>query len=288
METPAPRPAPAPAGLFIRGAATFIDLTVVLLLGLGVQTLVTDPLDPDKFTIAALLTTANIRILAETVWGASPGKWLTGSRVKFPGAPRLLRLPQSILRNSWLWAIPLSILLGDMVTTVWAAVAVVAFSIILGPDRRSVADLLAGAYVIDPNAPRRMADPVDHVSPRRAMAWGVDMALAALAGWALDNWLGWSWWALGLVVLAVLKIAAESLRVPTPGKALLGLRVEHRPGKLPVRAVARNLWILPALLLAAIFEHPLLLVECFIALSFLYLPDQRSATDRLAQATVTR
>lgn len=288
METSAPQLAPAPAGLFTRGAATFVDLTVVLLLGLGVQTLVTEPLDPDRFTIAALLTTAIIRILTETVWGASPGKWLSGIRVKFPGAPRLLRLPQSMLRNSWLWVIPLSILLGDMIVSVWAAVIVVAFSIILGPDRRSVADLLAGAFVTDPNAPRRVRDPLDHVSPRRAMAWAVDMTLAALAGWALDSWLGWSWWALGLAVLAVLKIAAESLRVPTPGKALLGLRISYPPGNLPVRAVARNLWILPALLLAAGFQHPLLLVECFIALSFLYLPGQRSATDYLAQATVTR
>lgn len=114
------------------------------------------------------------------------------------------------------------------------------------------------------------------------------MTLSALAGWALDNWLDWSWWAWGLVILAVLRIASESLRVPTPGKALLGLRVEHLPGMLPVRAAARNLWILPALLLAAGFDHPLLLVECFIALSFLYLPGQRSATDYLAQATVTR
>ncbi len=288
METSAPHLAPAPAGLFTRGAATFIDLTVVLLLGLGVQTLVADPLDPDRFTIATLLTTAIIRIIAETVWGGSPGKWLTGIRVKFPGAPRLLRLPQSILRNSWLWVIPLSILLGDMVASVWAAAIVVAFSIILGPDRRSVADLLAGAFVTDPSAPRRPRDPLDHVSPRRAMAWGVDMGLAALAGWALHSRLDWSWWALGLVVLAVLKIATESLRVPTPGKAILGLRVEHHPGKLPVRAAARNLWILPALLLSAFFDHPLLLVECFIALSFLYLSDQRSVTDRLAQATVTR
>lgn len=288
METSAPQLAPAPAGLFLRGAATFVDLTLVLLLGLGVQTLVTEPLDPDMFTIAVLLTTANIRILAETVWGGSPGKWLTGIRVKFPGAPRFMRLPLSILRNSWLWVIPLSILLGDMILSVWAAIVVVAVSIILGPDRRSVADLLAGAYVIDSNAPRRVPDPVDHVSPRRALAWAVDMTLSALAGWALDNWLDWSWWAWGLVVLAVLRIASESLRVPTPGKALLGLRVEHRPGMLPVRAVARNLWILPALLLAAGFDHPLLLVECFIALSFLYLPGQRSATDYLAQATVTR
>lgn len=288
QERESPHLAPAPAGFFTRLAVTFLEVTVVTLLGMAVQWVVTQPLPPGRFTLAVLLTTAWIRILTEAAWGASPGKWLAGIRVKFPAERRWMRLPQAALRNIWLWAVPVTVLLGGIENSVWGAAVPVALSMIIGPDRRSLTDLLAGAFVIDPNAPRRVPDPIDHVSPRRGVAWVVDMTLSGLAGWVLSAWLGWSWWALGLMVLAVLKVGAEILRVPTPGKALTGLRIDYPAGNLPLRVVARNLWILPAFLLAASVDYPVLLVEGFIALTFLYLPRQRSATDYLAQATVAR
>lgn len=280
--------APAPAGFFTRIAVTVLEITAVTLLGMGVQWLATEPLAPEKFTMAVALTTALIRILTETVWGSSPGKWLTGIRVRFPGEQRWMRLPQATLRNIWLWLVPVDILTGQSGATVWGFASLVGLTIILGPDRRSVTDLLAGAFVIDPNAPRRVADPVDHVSPRRALAWMVDMTLAGLAGLLLDSWLTWSWWAAGLLVLAVLKVGAELASLPTPGKALTGLRITYPPGLRPIRVLARNLWLLPAILLAAGVHHPVFLIEGFIAMTFLYLPGQRSATDHLAQASVTR
>ncbi|MFC6146125.1 hypothetical protein [Corynebacterium nasicanis] len=278
--------APAPAGLFTRAAATSGEVLALILAALALQTLTREPVTLDVFS-AALLCAAAVRIITETGWGASPGKWLAGLRVKFPGEVTWMRLPQAVLRNTWLWLAPLTVLLSPRDENLWAMAATVGISIILGPDRRSVTDLLGGAFVIDPAAPRRVPDPVDHVSPRRALAWAVDMALSSLLALALAPLLGWSWWAGGLVVLALLKVVTELLDAPTPGKALFRLRVTHAPGFRLVRVAARNLWLLPALFLAFAVGHPVLLVEGFIALTFLYIPAQRSVTDLLARAEVT-
>ncbi|MDO5669652.1 MAG: RDD family protein [Corynebacterium sp.] len=277
--------APAPAGLLTRGAATGGEVLAVILTGLALQALTRQPLGWDVVA-STMLIAAALRIVTETGWGASPGKWLAGIRVKFPGEARWMRLPQSLLRNTWLWLPPLTVLFRPQEEELWVMATAVGISIVLGPDRRSVTDLLAGAFVIDPSAPRRVADPVDHVSPRRALAWAVDMALATLAGLALAPVLDWSWWARGLVVLAVIRLLSETLGVPSPGKALLRVRVDYPAGLRVVRAIARNLWLLPAILIAATVGHSVLLVEGFIALTFIYIPAQRSVTDLLAQAKV--
>ncbi|NLP38671.1 MAG: RDD family protein [Corynebacterium pollutisoli] len=279
--------APAPAGLLTRAAVTFGEVVTVILAALALQALSREPVTIDVFSVAMLVAAA-MRIVTETGWGASPGKWLAGIRVKFPGEVRWMRLPQAVLRNTWLWLAPLAVLLSTQEEDLWAMAAAVGVSIILGPDRRSVTDLLAGAYVIDPVAPRRVPDPVDHISPRRALAWAVDMGLAVLLGLALGAVLDWSWWARGLAVLAVVRLVTELIDTPTPGKALLGLRVTHSPGLRPLRVLGRNLWLAPALLIALAVDHPVLLVEGFIALTFLYIPAQRSITDLLARAEITR
>ena len=191
--------APAPAGLLTRAAVTFGEVVTVILAALALQALSREPVTIDVFSVAMLVAAA-MRIVTETGWGASPGKWLAGIRVKFPGEVRWMRLPQAVLRNTWLWLAPLAVLLSTQEEDLWAMAAAVGVSIILGPDRRSVTDLLAGAYVIDPVAPRRVPDPVDHISPRRALAWAVDMGLAVLPGLALGAVLDWSWWARGLAV----------------------------------------------------------------------------------------
>lgn len=277
--------APAPAGLLTRAAASGGEVLAVVLTGLALQALTREPLGWDMVA-STMLIAAALRIVTETGWGASPGKWLAGIRVKFPGEARWMRLPQSVLRNTWLWLPPLTVLLSPQEQELWAMATAVGVSIVLGPDRRSVTDLLAGAFVIDPSAPRRVPDPVDHVSPRRALAWAVDMAVAVLAGLVLAPLLDWSWWARGLVVLAVIRLVTETVGVPSPGKALLRVRVDYPAGRRLVRVIARNLWLLPALLLAATVGHAVLLVEGFIALTFLYIPAQRSVTDLLAQAKV--
>jgi len=279
--------APAPAGLLTRAAVTFGEVVTVILAALALQALSREPVTIDVFSVAMLVAAA-MRIVTETGWGASPGKWLAGIRVKFPGEVRWMRLPQAVLRNTWLWLAPLAVLLSTQEEDLWAMAAAVGVSIILGPDRRSVTDLLAGAYVIDPVAPRRVPDPVDHISPRRALAWAVDMGLAVLLGLALGAVLDWSWWARGLAVLAVVRLVTELIDAPTPGKALLGLRVTHSPGLRPLRVLGRNLWLAPALLIALAVDHPVLLVEGFIALTFLYIPAQYSITDLLARAEITR
>lgn len=279
--------APAPAGLLTRAAATFGEVVTVILAALALQTLSREAITVDVVS-AAMLVAAAMRIVTETGWGASPGKWMAGIRVKFPCEQRWMRLPQAVLRNTWLWLAPLTVLLSPVGEQLWAMAAAVGLSIILGPDRRSVTDLLAGAYVIDPAAPRRVPDPVDHVSPRRAVAWVVDMALAVLVGLPLSMLLDWSWWARGLLVLAVLKAVSELLAAPTPGKLLLGLRVEHSPGMRALRVLGRNVWLVPALLIAVTVDHPVLLVEGLIAVTFLYIPAQRSLTDLLVGARVTR
>lgn len=286
-EDETPHLAPSPAGFFTRLAVTFLEISIIMLLGMAVQGWVAEPLSENSFAMAVLLTTALVRILGEATWGVSPGKWLAGIRVKFPEDRRWMRLPQAALRNIWMWMFPLSMFFGGFGSVMWVGALPVALSIVVGPDRRSLTDLLAGAFVIDPKAPRRVPDPVDHVSPRRAVAWLVDMLLAALIGRVLGIWLDWSWWALGLMVLGVLKVGVELLHQPTPGKFLTGLRVDYPSGLLPVRVVARNLWILPALLLTTVVDQPLVLVEGFIAMTFLYLPHQRSITDYLAQAAVS-
>ena len=169
---------------------------------------------------APVLVLAAVRILGEAGWGTSPGKRLTGLMVVFSDRTGQTvtgsrgRLPLTVLRNGWLWLPPVMLLINPEHSWYNALASVVALTLLLRWDNRSLFDQLAGAEVLSAtqtvSAPDPRQTPWPLASPaQRALAWLVDLAVAGVVGAVLLTVSGWNWWALTLVVLGTLRLLAE-------------------------------------------------------------------------------
>ncbi len=252
---------------------------------------------------APVLVLAAVRILGEAGWGTSPGKRLTGLMVVFSDRTGQTvtgsrgRLPLTVLRNGWLWLPPVMLLINPEHSWYNALASVVALTLLLRWDNRSLFDQLAGAEVLSAtqtvSAPDPRQTPWPLASPaQRALAWLVDLAVAGVVGAVLLTVSGWNWWALTLVVLGTLRLLAEWIGLPTPGKAALGLRVYYLPwfnsrAMIFLQVVVRNLWVVPAAALAVGWWSGPLLVEGVVMVSILLTADHRSLPDLAARAHVT-
>lgn len=250
---------------------------------------------------APLLVLALVRILSESVGGASPGKYLMDLQVVYrtrTGRPILgwARLPRAVLRNGWLWLPALMVLTDPSFTWFNGLASVVALTVIIRRDNRSAADLLAGAEVLSSThtvpAPRPRETPwPTSAPPQRALAWAVDLGVSAAAGVLLSAAADWRFWPTALVVLGVLRLVSEWIGLPTPGKALLGLRVYYLAwfdlrGLIFLQVIVRNLWIPAAVAYATSPYSVPLLVEAVVMTFILAFPDHRGIMDRLANAHV--
>lgn len=102
----------------------------------------------------------------------------------------------------------------------------------------------------------------------------------------------WNWWALTLVALGVLRLLAEWIGLPTPGKAVLGLRVYYLPwfgsrAMVFFQVIVRNLWVVPAVALVVSPWPVPLLLEGVVMVSILISTEHRGLTDLAARAHVT-
>lgn len=248
------------------------------------------------------LVLAAVRILGEAVWGTSPGKYLTDLQVVFrtrtgDRVTGWQRLPRAALRNGWLWLPAVMVLIDPSFTWYNGLASAVALTVLIRWDNRSLADLLAGAEVLSTKhtvpspAPRESPWPTSS-PPQRALAWAIDLAVAALAGAALTQVTGWSFWLDTLTVLGLMRLLTEWVGLPTPGKAVMGLRVYYLPwfglrGMVFLQVLVRNLWVPAAVAYAASpFATPLL-VEGLVMAFILVYPDHRGVMDWLANAHIT-
>ncbi|MCB9687498.1 MAG: RDD family protein [Alphaproteobacteria bacterium] len=122
----------------------------------------------------------------------------------------------------------------------------------------------------------------------RAAARLVDAVLLTGVGFGLGSLLGFGfdWLALQLVLVLAWFVASDALLGRTPGKALLGLRVEGAGGGLPSwrEAFLREVFVV----LGAIpFVGPLLALAAWIAIvvTVRRSPDGRGLHDRWAGGT---
>lgn len=101
----------------------------------------------------AVLAVALVRIITETLWGASPGKRLSSLGVEYHdqnGQPRtgVQRLVPAVVRNSWLWIpVLLSLIMPENLLSGLAVTALLA--IVFRKDGRLLTDRLAGARVVN-------------------------------------------------------------------------------------------------------------------------------------------
>ncbi|AGF71870.1 RDD family protein [Corynebacterium halotolerans] len=301
-----PRSAEVPrkASALNRVCAVIIELMAIQLLFVGLVQLFPDL--PREWGNSShpflLLAWASVRILCEAAWGTSPGKYLAKLRVVFftrtgDDVSGWHRLPRAVLRNGWLWLPPLATLIGPdtLESDGWAWV--VALSILIRGDDRSLADLLAGAEVVSsrtgPGPEFRGAVRPTSLPPQRALAWAVDMTVAMLLGGVLGRFTDWPVWVDAVAVLGLLRVVTEWVGLPTPGKAVLGLRVSYRawfdrPVLVFLQVPVRNLWVPAALFYYATnpFSTPLT-IEALVMFFILVAPDHRGVTDQLAGAYVT-
>ncbi len=250
---------------------------------------------------APLLALAVVRVLGETAWGTSPGKYLTDLQVEYRTRTgrRIMgwaRVPPAVLRNGWLWLPALMVLIDSSYTWYNGLAAVVALTVVIRWDNRSVVDLLAGAEVLSSkhtvSAPEPRTTPwPTSAPPQRALAWAVDLGVSAAVGVLLSGATAWSFWPTTLAVLGVLRLVTEWVGLPTPGKAVMGLQVYYLAwfdvrALVFIQVVVRNLWIPVAVAYAASPYATPLLFEAVIMVFITVFPDHRGVTDLLANAHV--
>ncbi|AGF71869.1 hypothetical protein A605_04290 [Corynebacterium halotolerans YIM 70093 = DSM 44683] len=249
-----------------------------------------------------LLVLAAVRILGEALWATSPGKYVTGLQVVFHTrtggrVAGWQRLPRAALRNGWLWLPAVMVLIDPSFTWYNGLASAVALTVLIRWDNRSLADLLAGPEVLSVThtvpAPASRKSPWPTSSPpQRALAWAIDLAVAALVGTALTQVTGWSFWLDTLTVLGLMRVITEWVGLPTPGKAVMGLRVYHLPwfdvkALVFLQVLVRNLWVPVAVAYAASPYATPLLFEGLVMAFILVFPDHRGVMDWLANAHVT-
>lgn len=150
--TPSDSAAVSPIRRF--GAVVFGDFAAISLVTVGVLMLL--PIGPAGLwgpAITAILAVAVVRIIAETIWGTSPGKKLSGFGVAYrdtAGRPRhgAQRLLPAVIRNAWLWIpVLLSLIMPENLLSGLIVTALI--SLILRKDGRLLTDRLAGARVVN-------------------------------------------------------------------------------------------------------------------------------------------
>lgn len=150
--TPSDSAAVSPIRRF--GAVVFGDFAAISLVTVGVLMLL--PIGPAGLwgpAITAILAVAVVRIIAETIWGTSPGKKLSGLGVAYrdaAGRPRrgAQRLLPAVIRNTWLWIpVLLSLIMPENLLSGLIVTALI--SLILRKDGRLLTDRLAGARVVN-------------------------------------------------------------------------------------------------------------------------------------------
>lgn len=143
------------------GAVVFVDFAGVSIVVFALLMLLPVGASIMGTGVLAILTVALVRIITETLQGASPGKRLANLRVEYRDSAGAVltgrhRLLPAVIRNCWLW-IPVLLALIAPENIVSGLAVTALLSILFRKQGRLLPDRLAGTTVRNAVAPEKGA-----------------------------------------------------------------------------------------------------------------------------------